>query len=315
MLYAPANQEANFFYALTKFLAFGLETGQEEELETLLDLFEAFGITRTANDDLLNEPIYTAPPESAGNYLPPSTIPEAGFISQFLNASFLTRLDDILANLSKIDRTFKIMITQIETGEDAVEIDYGDILLLKGGVNTLKGLILTICAYNLDEIDTSELIELAQTDSFRIQRDLLDNYPNALKLISNGASQLTDAKSALVSAIDLYEEALNFIIDETDNQNDDLFSLNEEDLNELQEALGYLVEVRDSLDENRPVEFIVDDRVERYDFNALFGNTYKEPMDIRDSLPQFNMANKPINKTFPGPYLFNGFLPDSIEFL
>ena len=310
---APTNQEANFFYALTRVLVSGLEQGPGPGFETLLDVFESFGITRSTNEDILNDPVYTELTEYAGTYSPPSTVPEAGLLAQFFNITFLRLLDDVLANLSVLDDTLNITLTSLETGDMAVEIDFGDVLLLKSVINTMKGVILTIFAYNMDGIDTAKLIELCQTDFFNIQKDLLDNYPSALNLITTGTTHLIAAKSAFISAINQYRNALNFITTETDPQNDDLFSFNEEDLDDAMEALSYLMEAKASLNEDRPADFFLDTTVERYNFNSIFGSISKNPMDLRDCLPQFNIDNEPIWDTLPNTPILNGFLPDKIE--
>jgi hypothetical protein len=51
------------------------------------------------------------------------------------------------------------------------------------------------------------------------------------------------------------------------------------------------------------------DDVQRVDLNALFGNTGKSPLVLRDVLPQFDQFGEPIAGTFPAP-IFNGLFPD-----
>ena len=110
---APNNPEANFFYALTRLLVSGLEQGQGSGFTTLLDVFNAFGITRTTNDDISNGSGYTTITDNFGTYSPPSTVPEAGLVSQFFNISFLRLLEDVLANLSALDDTLNIHMTSL----------------------------------------------------------------------------------------------------------------------------------------------------------------------------------------------------------
>ncbi|MFA5904230.1 MAG: hypothetical protein WC836_09870, partial [Desulfobacula sp.] len=259
----------------------------------------------------MNTPIYTSPPEYAGTYLPPSTVPEAGLIPLYFNTSFAALLDDVLANLSKVDQTIAVILTAQETGDMAVEIDYGDILLFKGAVNTLKGLLLTFFAYNMDGIETKELIQLGRADMFRIQRDLLDNYPSALRLITGGAAQLANAKAALLAAIDLSQAAFDYITAETDSQNDDLFSLDQDDMPGVLKTLTHLQEAKASVNEDRPAQFRnSDNEIEKYNFNAVFGSASKNPLDVRESLPRFNIYDEPVRDSFPGNPVLNGIFPD-----
>jgi hypothetical protein len=51
------------------------------------------------------------------------------------------------------------------------------------------------------------------------------------------------------------------------------------------------------------------DDMEKFDLNALFGNTGKSPLVLRDVLPQFDRFGEPIAGTFPEP-VFNGIFPD-----
>ena len=303
----PADQAANLFYALTRIAVTGLENGSGQEFETLLDIFEAFGIARTANDDIINTQIYTDPPQYAGGYLPPATVPEAGLIPLYFNATFAALLDDVLANLSKVDQTIAVTLTAQETGDMAVEIDYGDILLFKGAVNTLKGLLLTFFAYNMDGIETRELIQLSQADMFRIQSGLLDSYPSAFSLISGGAAQLANAKAALLTAVDLSQAAFDYITAETDSQNDDLFSLDQDDMAGVLRELADLQEAKASVTGDRPAQFLnSDNEIESYNFNAVFGSASKNPLDVRESLPRFHIDNEPVRDSFPGNPVLNG---------
>ncbi len=310
---APDNPEANFFYALSRLLVSGLEKGQGPGFTSLLDLFEAFGITRTANDDIINGDIYYNTSQYDGVYHPPLTVPEAGRVSQFFIIQFVSLLDDVLANLTKVNNTIAITLTSFETGDTAVEIDYGDVLIFKSAVNTLKGLMLTIFAYNIDGIDTAELIRLCQADTFKIQNDLIDHYPSALRLISGGAAQLAKAKAALLAAINLTQEAFDYITAETDNQNNDLFSLNEEDIEMYLRTLAQNKEAKASLNEDRPAKFSEGSNDGRYNFNSIFGSASKNPLDLRSSLPPFNTNGGLSWDNIPGTSYLNRFLPDKAE--
>ena len=269
----PGDQEAQLFYASTQLAVFGLENGSGEGTATALDLLEAFGISRTAGDSLFLEPIYTDhpeleplytdPPELEGVYLPPPTVPDSTGMVQFLNTECLDLVNGVLVNLAAVvDQDLNLTITALETGYTSVEVDWGDVLLFNSAVKTVKGLLLTVTAYDLIGIDTARLIQLLQADIFQIQRDLLDQYPDVLSLVGGGVGgdKLVEAKGFLVSAIDDFESAVTFITAESDSQLDDLISFNEEDMNEVAITLAHLTESRSSLNEDRVAIFNSEDQ-------------------------------------------------------
>jgi hypothetical protein len=252
------DQVAQLFYAVTRLAVSGLEQGSGTELQTVRDILSAFGIYRNSNNNFMDGPIYTDPPEYGGVYLPPETIPDGTELHQFNNTQLLVLLTAVLDNLSLVsDDTINITLTAIETGDISVEVDWGDVLLFKNAVKILKGLILTITAYNISGIDTAKLIQLGQADIFQIQRDLLDIYPDALKLMSGGAgaATLTEAKTILISAIEDFDSAITFITSESDNQMDDLLSFNEEDMNEINLMIASFNEAKNSIEEDRNAVF------------------------------------------------------------
>ena len=298
----PTDQEARLFYALTQLAVFGLVNGSDGETVTALDMLEAFGISRTAGDSLLLEPIYTDPPEFEGVYLPPSTVPGGTEMVQFLNTECLDLVDGALVDLAVVvDQDLNLTITALETGDTSVEVDWGDVLLFNCAVKTVKSLLLTVTAYDLIGIDTARLIQLLQADIFQIQRDLLDQYPDVLSLVGGGVGgdKLVEAKGFLVSAIDDFESAVTFITAETDNQLDDLISFNEEDINEVFKTLAYLTETRNSLNEDRVAIFNKVDQSWRLtdasgrdlwlDFSINMGFSENESIWASQTTPAFNI--------------------------
>ena len=295
----PSDQEANLFYAVTRVGAFALEQGSGSGLETLRDLYEAFGVTRNSNDSLPDSPV-DLPPAF------PDTAPDGEPVRAFLAGPFVDLLDDALANLSVVTSLFTTTITAAETGDMAVEVDYGDVLLLRSAFYVLKGLFLFVSSYDLD-IDLHDIMAKCNMGVFQVQRDLLDEYPDLLKLRStDGSASLTSAKQALINGIDAYREAYEFIASESDFQGDDLFffgSLEEQD--EANDLLTQLTEAEDSLNQNRATA-IGDTNI---DFNLVFGNTGKSQLDIRSVLPEFDEDDDILAGTFPSPIL-NGIFPD-----
>ncbi|MCG7852356.1 MAG: hypothetical protein MIO92_07525, partial [Methanosarcinaceae archaeon] len=313
----PNNQEANLFYAVTRIGAFALEEGSGGGLETLRDVFQAFGMTRNSNEiieyDSPYEPYDTEfnSPYDTPSQLPANS-PSGEEIGQFLAGSCITLLNGALANLEKIGSSFQTTLTADETGDESVEIDYGDVLLYKAMLNAGKCLVLIMSSYNLN-VDVDATANKISNDQFSINTDLLDTYPDFLKIISGGGDTLQSAEAALLAAINKYLDASTFIISESDDQLNDLISFDFDDLQDEEFFRQNLNELKASLNENRTADLT--DNVEHLSLNLnLFFGYGSGPYNLRDLLPLFNQNNDPIAGTV-GHGLGNdatlgGILPD-----
>ena len=195
----PNDPAANLFYAITRIMVFGLEQGNSTELETLRELFEAFAISRNNVDLVEADAPFNDPPKIYDHYNPPKTIPDGEDVQAFLTGPFLTLLDAAIININVIqDTSFKIILLASEINDDNnVEVDYGDVLLFRSALYTLKSAILIVTAYNLD-IDIRELLVLENADVLQIQRDIMNKYSDFLDLRpADGAGSLANAKQAL----------------------------------------------------------------------------------------------------------------------
>ncbi|MBW2738280.1 MAG: hypothetical protein JRE64_05400 [Deltaproteobacteria bacterium] len=171
----------------------------------------------------------------------------------------MTLLNAAITNLNVITDTFNITLLASEIDDDHdVEVDYGDVLLFRSALYTLKSAILIATAYNLD-IDLRELVVLGNAGILQIQRDILDKYSDFLDLRpADGVNSLTDAKQALLNGIDAYKDAFNFITTESDLQENDLFYFElGEDQRGAEFVLTQLMELRSSLVNNQIAEFII----------------------------------------------------------
>jgi hypothetical protein len=252
----PTDEEANFFYAITRICAFILEQGSGGGLETLGDVFEAFGVTRSDNDYVEQGPPFNDPPETDGHYNPPAVIPSGEEVRAFLAGPFVTLLEGSLSNVSVITDPFLVTLRASETGElHDVEVDYCDVLLLKSALYGLRCYLLIASAYDLD-IDLRDIVVLGNAGVLQIQRDLLDKYGNLLTLRGDGTTSLDSAKQSLLDAIAAYRDALTCMENEPDDQADDLFYFgSSEDESMARVFLTHLTEAESSVNENRPASF------------------------------------------------------------
>jgi hypothetical protein len=208
---------------------------------------------------------------------------------------------------------FPLFLYDSETGfGDTLDLDYGDVLLFKSSLLILKVYFQWIGAYNID-VDFSEIVE--NTDLFQVQSDLIDRYPDFLKLLpttgvsADGAAILEQAKQDLISFIDTYLAASDSIRNETDSQSDDFMSFDPDDLDDEAHFRNILQEVKASLLEFRVAVLEDNDGigVGRIDLNHIFGKSSVAPMDIRGIIPEFNNENEILTGSLPDP-TFDGVL-------
>lgn len=256
----PSNQEANFFYAATRLAAFILEDGGGSGLNNGLDLLEAFGVQRGANDELYAGAPYGPPPELFGDYDPPATIPDGEEIRAFMAGPLVDEINGALSNLAVVQNTFATTLTVAETGMEAdVEVDYGDVLLFRSVLQGVKAFIQIAVAYDLD-FDVRSMIALGNAEILQFQRDLLDSDPSLFALRGDGSTSLGNARQSLLTAIQFYSDMLAFVGAETDYQGDDLFFFDSaEEEREADYFLAQLSEIADSIDDNRTAQLVETD--------------------------------------------------------
>lgn len=279
-------KEANLFYAVSRVIAFALEQGGGTGLETLRDLIEAFGMTRTDAQSIDLDP-YNDPPELYGYYNPPAAIPDGEDVRTFLSTPFINLVDSVLLNLAVVNddpTLFPLVLTAAETGSTLdTEVDYGDVLLMKAMLQFLKAGALLLSAYDMD-FDIRELVVIGNAGNIRLQRDLLNKYQNFLTLRTDGSTALTSAKNSLISAINNFRSAYSSITAENDDQIDDLFSFgSEEEMYTTNLSLNLLTELQnslsDSLSGNRPITLTT----EKWQLTDLASPEYPIPMEIEKS--------------------------------
>lgn len=296
----PNNPEANLFYSVTRIAAFALESGSSGGLETLRDVFEAFGMTRNSNDvleyispDYPHDTEYNSPYDTPSQL--PANSPSGEAIRQFLAGPYMTLLNQALVNLNKIPNSFTTILTADETGDQPVEVDYGDVLMYKAMLNANRFLVLILSSYNLN-VDIDSIANKINNDQFNVNTDLLKPYPEFLKLLNGGETTLGTAEAALLDTINSYLSASAFIRTETDPQLDDLISFDPEDAEDESLFRQNLNELQASLNQNRNANLT--DNVENLLLNLnLFFGYGNGPYNLRDFLPVFNQCNDPINGT------------------
>lgn len=257
------DQTANLFYALTRVASFVLKTSDGTSFQTIADIIQAMGIPIRLNELIENDSPFGEVPELDGRYSPPSgTLPNGDDLRNVLSPGLVGVINGALANLDKIGVNINFKLTGTETGNlTDTEVDYTDVLLIKGFLNAFKTVVLIVSAYDLDGADIRELVALGNSGMMdlhpNMMTQLFGKYPDLLKLAADGATLLSEAKAALQTASDrlsdAYASLANELLDETDNQDDDLFCYESEgDEQEFENLLNVFSELLDSMAENRP---------------------------------------------------------------
>ncbi|MBE9546774.1 MAG: hypothetical protein IMF10_04650, partial [Proteobacteria bacterium] len=302
--------EANLFFAVTRVLALLDDTvtyTYGPPIENVKELLDGFGVSHEGRD--IFDWSASIPEDAEGNLLLPPDAPSGQAIQDFLRSVIVPEIEGVLANLSVIAEYFNLTLTAAETGEyHNIEVDYGDVLLYKSFLHAVNATLLIISSYDID-VDIDEIANKINSDLFNINTDLLDTYPDFLKLLADGGATIGDAREALLAAIDSYDAASTFIRQETDDQWDDLIALDPEDEAEELEFGNSLEKIKDSLENRRPVE--IGDNLTRVDFSEFFD----DPLSIRHYLPTFNYD--PYTGEYKGvssfpDKTFSGILPDGL---
>ena len=178
---------------------------------------------------------------------------------------------------------------------ETVEIDYGDVLVLKGSLYLAKGGIIILSAYNVN-VDIDTIVSLYNNLSLNFQNHVINTYTQLLTLLPG--QQLLQAKSILRDAISTFTSAIDFIVGEGDPQGDDLFII--ETLEEEQEYRNLLTDLNNALDGTTYIR--------KYEQYLNLSQFFDYPKVLRNYLPTFRGLGFIQSGTFPDP-TFGGIMP------
>jgi hypothetical protein len=202
---------ARFMLALTRVAALGFDTasdGSPQDMGRLGDLLDLFGFANNevrANWDLMETP----------DPLPDAS-PTGNDIRNFSYDVVRRELQAAITDLDKVSQAFDAEVT---VDNEALNADYGDALFFRGLLSSVKANMEIQRAYNLNvDIDDVENNNRTVEDVHTADGTLLGS-PDLEKLAEAKAS-LSIARARLMSAID----SINA---ETDDQTDDVITLDE----------------------------------------------------------------------------------------
>jgi hypothetical protein len=244
-----ANRELKFLHAVAK-TAMLVIRDNNGTIDSFLELAKTFDVQLTG--DFWAPYFYPSvfqlhmPLNQHDAYQIPPDAPDTNQIRAVLDTSIIPEFGNIIDELNSItdspgDR-FRIFLTPDETiiffgpGSPGLaydlEMDYGEVLLLKGILTAMKAHLEGQSAYDI-AIDANDmLLEKIYGRSIDINDDVLIPRPYLLKVLPtpnypavNGKSLLAKAAQDICTAIQYYLDAVAYISSEDDPQDDDFISI------------------------------------------------------------------------------------------
>ena len=252
---------ARFFFALSRVAALGFDTladGNSSDMNRLGDILDHAGIPNDftrASWQLFAKPFskYSQPRSQLA-----SGTPTGNELRDFLYRVAPSELQEAINILSEVPQSFKSFWTSPiheddegnttnDSGHKSFESDYGDVLFFRGLFKaTLAGISIQR-AYDLDaDIDqaVNPNLDTDPANDTTIQA-FLNQYTGFLSL--SDTTTLAEAKSSLADALDDFSADLDVINAETDDQLNDLVTLDSLAVNNVATAKDYLAKTKQSI--------------------------------------------------------------------
>jgi hypothetical protein len=265
------NRELRFLHAVTRTVMLVIKD-DNGSIDSVFELATHFGI------DVLGD--YWAPHfdpcglelsialNQHDAYQIPSDAPDINEISGVIGASMIPEINEIIDELNSIsdpcENRFRIFFDPNETRiffdpsslglQHDLEVDYAEVLILKGLLTALKGLLQAQAAYDMCIDANDMLVEKVYGDSFNINTDLLVPHPNLLDVLptpcypdANGKAILAQARQDWIDSINYYLNTIDYIRSEGDDQEDDLLYIDPNKGFLVDTVNEKLIALRDSL--------------------------------------------------------------------
>lgn len=219
---SAAADEARFAFALVRIAALGFDTlsdGESADMNRLADILDRLEV---ANDYTRGNWSLISLPEGGL----PDDSPDGNEYQDFLYLVVGPELDGAVSNLDAVSSGFAVTLSG-DAVDGATDIDYGDVLFLRGVYKSMLAAIATQRAYDLDgDVDAiyNSNNDADPSNDVAVEDFLAGDGATFLSLTD--ASKLGEAKNYLTaSALDDFIEAIDVIEGETDDQLDDLVTV------------------------------------------------------------------------------------------
>jgi hypothetical protein len=193
-------------------------------LDSFSEVLDSIGFDVVGRDPLN----FTAqlPVNEFGDCIPADTVWE-GDIEQAIQSELLCEMDEALIDLADIPKEWQSFCEVDSFGLTArVDVDFSDVLLLRVHLHALRGLIHLLASHNLD-VNLGHVCRMVNAGVASGIEDLLDEYPNLLTRSDDDAA--LKARDDFLASVLLFEEALDALLAETDDQRDDVIFLDPTD--------------------------------------------------------------------------------------
>ena len=231
-----------------------------------------------------------------------------GDLQDFIMERVFPIMDDLMDFFEVIETDPNFVFTiypDLCDCDDTIEVDLGDIYAVHSQLHLTHAILNYLVSYNMDvdiNSDTCLSFILADASSF-------------MELKDEGDTLMPQAKTHLLSAIDMCSTAVHFIDNETDDQSDDLIVLDQEDIDS---AYSYLGEAKQALSQSKLVEVSspCEDDPSVFPMTIDLRKFFDNPIeDYKDYLPSYTIVDGcnefVVDEPFdlPDP-TFNGLFPD-----
>ena len=246
----PNNDDANFGVALTGLLIIS----QDNDLQNMLNNWESYFTANTpfevtdGSAKILGKRGFGLPISLEGMRVPMSAfvggplslakmslddIPQFSEFQQIVNTLFIPIINESIEGLEKVEENQSYVFTitgemQGDAEATSLELDLTEVYAIDMMLHALKAICYSVISYNFDFVSF---------DAEGIVTELSRNSDFAT-LKNNGGQYLSTALSSMKTAIDKFEEGIDFLVAETDNQDDDLIPiLDGDDLADIREGI------------------------------------------------------------------------------
>jgi hypothetical protein len=287
------NRKLIFLHAVTR-TAMVLIDNNDISIDSFLELAHEFGVTVTGDyfidvndlidpNDLIDVNVVL---DANGYYRIPEGAPNAVELGEAIQYVIIPEINDIIGELDSINDSpndrFRIFFEPNDTGlKNDLEVDYGEVLILKGLLLAFKGQLETKLAYDIfvdvnealmhkllyedgievNDANIADLLAILDANDINnpsVNEDFLNRYPYLLMVLptpghdEDGAAILAQAAQDWINGINYYFDAIDYIRSEddppgTDPQEDELLYIDPNDEEVLDNINARLTTLRDSL--------------------------------------------------------------------
>jgi hypothetical protein len=290
-----SNDEIHFLHAaLRTAMVIGRDDGGE--LDSVFEILDTFGLNVVGDSLDPNDLDITMVTNSRACYEIPEGSPDVNEFGDLRDDWLLPELDAIVVELEMISDTperFRIFFTPAETGlMNNLEVDYGEVLILKGCVKLAAAKIRSGAAYDLNVDSDDQLFEKWWGEVLDFNSDVLSEHPEFLKILptandsNDGVAVLAAGRSEFIESLDYFLMACDYIVNEdvpagTDVQDNELLYVDANNATFFNNIRQRIVEVRDSLVND--TECVLPVEVTRYYSLSLPGSGYDWQLGLTSS--------------------------------